>query len=293
LGERTIPVTTVEAPAKLNMSLKILGRRADGYHELVSLMVPVNIQDRLIFSSVSRGIHLSCQGIPVPATEKNLVFRAASAFFSRVGRNPSLSISLTKNIPVAAGLGGGSSDAAATLKTLNTMYHHPLGAGELAETALGLGADVPFFLYNIPSIARGVGERLEPLTNWPEFWYVVVTPPLSISTAWVYGNLKLELTVSENDYIVNPLRKDWADIGDILQNDLETVTAARYPVIASMKRILMDTGAEGALMSGSGPSVFGVFRSEEAARKAKDAVSSRAEGKVFLARNFRNVSFER
>jgi len=288
LGERAIPAMSVQAPAKLNLILKVVGRRADGYHELVSLMVPVNLVDRLTFSTGSPGIHLTCHGIPLPKNGDNLVFRAAEAFFSRARRKPFLSISLTKNIPVAAGLGGGSSDAAATLKALNTFYGHPLGSKDLAETALALGADVPFFLQNLPSIARGVGEQLEPVSDWPEYWYVIVTPPVSVSTAWVYNNLKLKLTTPENGYIVNPLREDWSTIGDLLENDLETVTAVRYPVIRSIKRVLVEAGAEGALMSGSGPSVFGVFRSEEAAGRAKETVCRRVEGKVFLAGNFRN-----
>jgi 4-diphosphocytidyl-2-C-methyl-D-erythritol kinase len=282
-----MPAVMMEAPAKLNITLKIVGRRPDGYHELNSLMVPINLLDRLAFSPSAPGIHLSCHGIPVPGNEENLVFRAAKAFFTRVSGSPSLSISLTKNIPVAAGLGGGSSDAATTLKALNGMNGYPLGAGELAEMALGLGADVPFFLHNVPSIARGIGERLKPITRWPDFWYVVVTPPLPVSTAWVYGNLKLELTGSENDYIVSPLREDWSTIADLLENDLETVTTVRYPVIESIKGLLVEAGADGALMSGSGPSVFGVFRSEQAAKEAGKYVASRAEGKIFVAGSYK------
>jgi len=287
LGERAIPAMRVETPAKLNLILKVVGRRADGYHELISLMVPVNLVDRVTFSRGAPGIHLTCQGIPVPENNDNLVFRAADAFFSRARRKPSISITLHKNIPVAAGLGGGSSDAAATLRALNTLSGHPLGTAALAETALTLGADVPFFLQNLPSIARGVGEQLEPVSDWPEYWYVIVTPPVSVSTAWVYNNLKLELTTPGNGYIVNPLRKDWSAIGGLLENDLERVTAARYPVIKSIKGILVEAGAEGALMSGSGPSVFGIFRSEEAARRAKRYISSRVEGRVFLAGQFK------
>jgi len=282
-----MPAVMMQAPAKLNITLKIVGRRPDGYHELNSLMVPINLVDRLAFSPAARGIHLSCHGIPVPGNEENLVFRAAKAFFTRVSRSPSLSISLTKNIPVAAGLGGGSSDAAATLKALNGMNGYPLGAEELAEMALGLGADVPFFLHNVPSIAGGIGERLKPVLRWPGFWYVIVTPPFRVSTAWVYGNLKLGLTGSENDYIVSPLREDWSTITDLLENDLETVTAAHYPVIESIKGLLAEAGADGALMSGSGPSVFGLFRSEQAAEEAGKYVTSRAEGEVFVVGSYK------
>jgi 4-diphosphocytidyl-2-C-methyl-D-erythritol kinase len=283
-----VPITTVTTPAKLNLILKVVGRRADGYHDLVSLMVPVNLTDTLTFSPGPRGIALSCRPDVLPKRQGNLVFRAASTFYARIEKKPFLSISLTKQIPVAAGLGGGSSDAAATLKALNRREGNPLDRETLAETALTLGADVPFFLQNLPAIARGVGEQLEPVTPWPGYWYVIVTPPLSVSTAWVYGNLKLELTTPENSSIVNPLRRDWTRIGDLLENDLETVTAARYPIIGYIKSLLLKAGAEGALMSGSGPSVFGVFRSEEAANSAKMALSSRVEGTVFALQDFRD-----
>jgi 4-diphosphocytidyl-2-C-methyl-D-erythritol kinase len=279
---------TVRAPAKLNLILKVVGKRADGYHDLVSLMVPVNLTDTLTFAPGPRGITLSCRPEVLPKGNENLVVRAATAFYARIEQKPFLSITLTKKIPMAAGLGGGSSDAAATLKALNSLEGSPLDGKALAETALTLGADVPFFLQNLPAIARGVGEQLEPVRPWPAYWYVIVAPPLSVSTAWAYGNLKLELTTPENGSIVNPLRNGWTRIGDLLENDLETVTAARYPIIGHIKSLLLEAGAEGALMSGSGPSVFGVFRSEETAKRAKKALSSRVEAAVFALQDFRD-----
>jgi 4-diphosphocytidyl-2-C-methyl-D-erythritol kinase len=303
LDRPSITVATVETPAKLNIRLKVVGRRPDGYHDLVSLMVPVTIFDTLDFSPGPPGITLSCEEGGLPEDEGNIVFRAALAFFARIGVRPALSISLRKNIPVAAGLGGGSSDAAATLTTLNRMYGTPLSGNEMADAALGLGADVPFFLHNRPSVATGVGECLEPIECWPASWYVVVTPPLAISTAWVYDRLemnaapasadadrpdmqRLRLTNREYDTILASLKKDRPDIRSLLENDLETVTASRYPVIDAVKKLLLETGAEGALMTGSGPSVFGIFRSEEAARKAAENVSSRRPGRVFVAASY-------
>ncbi len=291
---------TVWTPAKLNIRLKVVGRRPDGYHDLVSLMVPIGIFDTLDFSPGSPGVSLTCEGTGVPENEENLVFRAALAFYARIGEEPALSISLRKEIPVAAGLGGGSSDAAATLMTLNRMHGALLSGDEMAELAVDLGADVPFFLHNRPSVATGIGECLEPINHWPLFWYVVVTPPLTISTPWVYDRLemnatpspadsgrqdiqRLKLTNREYGTILTSLKKDRPDIRSLLENDLETVTAVHYPVIETLKKLLMESGAEGALMSGSGPSVFGVFRSEEEARKAEGIVSRRADGKVFLA----------
>lgn len=276
-------ITTVRTPAKLNLRLKVMGVRPDGYHELVSIMVPVNVTDTLLFAPSTRGITLSCDGISVPENEDNLVFRAAKTFFDRTHFRPALSISLTKQIPVAAGLGGGSSDAAATLKTLNHMYGHPLKWKEMSDTALALGADVPFFLYNRPSIARGIGERLEPIPNWPVFSYLIVSPSFRVPTAWVYDNLKLELTIHEDDPIVRLLKKGPPEIHSLLENDLETVTAVRYPVVNSIKKLLVEAGAEGALMTGSGPTVFGVFRSEGGIRKARELVISYGFGSVYLA----------
>ena len=271
------------APAKLNIRLKVTGRRADGYHELVSIMVPVGLFDHIELESTRlRRIMLSCQGFSVPNNKENLVYRAASVFFSKTGTPRGISIKLTKNIPVSAGLGGGSSDAAFILKGLNEMGSNPLKPKALADLAVGLGADVPFFLLNRPCIVRGIGDILEPIEKWPKFWYVIVKPGLDVSTAWIYGNLKLKLTKGEYQYIVNRLRKGRFEIRHILENDLETVTASHFPLIVNIKRHLLDVGAEGALMSGSGPSVFGVFKSRDKALIAKKKLISKALGEIFV-----------
>jgi 4-diphosphocytidyl-2-C-methyl-D-erythritol kinase len=271
------------APAKLNIRLKVTGRRADGYHELVSIMVPVGLFDHIELEFIRlRRIMLSCQGFSVPNNKENLVYRAASVFFSKTGTPRGISIKLTKNIPVSAGLGGGSSDAAFILKGLNEMGSNPLKPEALDDLAVGLGADVPFFLLNRPCIVRGIGNILEPIEKWPKFWYVIVKPGHDVSTAWVYGNLKLKLTKGEYQYIVNWLRKGHFEIRHILENDLETVTASHFPVIADIKKLLLNVGAEGALMSGSGPSVFGVFTSRDRALIAKKKLISKALGEIFV-----------
>jgi len=270
------------SPAKLNIRLKVTGCRPDGYHELVSLMVPVHLYDHIELEvSQTQGISLTCQGSPVPENEENLIFRAAQAFFSRTGRKQGLSIKLTKNIPVSAGLGGGSSNAACTLNALNIMASKPLSFKDLEEMAVSLGADVPFFLHNRPCIARGIGEILEPVKKWPKFWYVIVKPPMDVSTAWAYGNLKLELTTDEYGFILRYLAEERFKLADILENDLETVTAKRFPFINVIKKALISAGAEGALMSGSGPSVFGIFKSEDHALSAKRHLTSQNLGEVF------------
>jgi len=180
----------VKAPAKLNLRLKVTGRRPDGYHELVSLMVPVDLFDLLELRVIrERRIELSSEGFQVPTDENNLAYQAAFSFFAEAGIRQGVAIKLTKNIPVAAGLGGGSSDAAATLMALNKIWSQPLTLSQLHTIAVQLGADVPFFLYCAPSLATGIGDVLEPLKKWPKFWYVIVSPPIQVSTSWVYGAL--------------------------------------------------------------------------------------------------------
>jgi 4-diphosphocytidyl-2-C-methyl-D-erythritol kinase len=246
-------------------------------------MVPIRLFDRLELELIPSGINLSCQGISVPKDEKNLVFQAAQAFFSRAGLRQGVSIKLTKNIPVAAGLGGGSSDAALTLKGLNNICAKRLAPEDLRKLAVSLGADVPFFLETKPCIARGIGEILEPIEKWPEFWYVIVTPSIEVSTAWVYGNLKLQLTTDDYNYIINWLQEGRTNISHILENDLETVTGSHFPVIDRIKSSLVDEGAIGALMSGSGPSVFGIFESKDHAMSARRELMRMNLGVVFAA----------
>jgi len=276
------PGFCVSAPAKINAGLKVTGVRPDGYHELVTVMVPVSLYDRLEFWSCGGGVNLECSGNPVPCGEENLVCRAAHAFFERSGIKGGVKIRLEKKIPVAAGLGGGSSDAAATLSALNRIFENPLDQVALHKAALGLGADVPFFLRQGPCIARGIGEVLEPLEDWPDMWYVIVTPPVEVSTAWVYSNLKISLTSDKLAANMAQFKMTPFEVAGFLTNDLEAVTAARFPVIIRIKELLCDAGAEGALMSGSGPSVYGIFKTETKAREAKAGLMPMLSGEVFV-----------
>lgn len=279
---------TIKTPAKLNLRLKVTGQRPDGYHDLISIMIPIDLCDVLRVKLISQNqVRLSCEGLSVPADEENLAYRAALSFFTHTGIQKGLTIKLTKNIPVAAGLGGGSSDAAATLLALNEICRRPLSIPELHALAVELGADVPFFLESKPSLAAGIGEILEPLEKWPKFWYVIVNPPLQVATSWAYRNLKFELTRGEYDFIVKILKSDPFRVSDVLDNDLERVTAARFPIIESIKIRLMEAGAEGALMSGSGPSVFGVFSSLNQAEKARKSLISQNLGDVFVVTDWK------
>jgi 4-diphosphocytidyl-2-C-methyl-D-erythritol kinase len=157
---------------------------------------------------------------------------------------------------------------------------------------LHLGADVPFFLEPRPSIARGVGEILEPVGQWPELWYVIVTPPFQVSTAWVYGNLRLGLTSNEYDHIKDWLGKESLVISQFLENDLEAVTSAKFPILSRIKKSLLNAGAEGALMTGSGPSVFGVFRSQKRAEEAGERILPLDLGRVMVAGSWKDQSIE-
>jgi 4-diphosphocytidyl-2-C-methyl-D-erythritol kinase len=278
----------IQAPAKLNLRLKVTGRRTDGYHELVSIMIPVSLFDSLEVAVADHGrINLTCRGFSVPGDENNLVVRAASLFMTQAGIEKGLEIRLTKRIPVAAGMGGGSSDAAATLLVLNTVWAGALSPEALHDLGRQIGADVPFFLYGKPALARGIGDILEPLGDWPDWCYIIVTPPVQISTPWVYGNFQLKkLTRDELEYIKIVLGSHAVNISQFLENDLETVTSATFPIIDTIKKALIEAGAEGALMTGSGPSVFGVFRSLKEAESARKNLISRRLGDVFVARTW-------
>ncbi|MBN2418673.1 MAG: 4-(cytidine 5'-diphospho)-2-C-methyl-D-erythritol kinase [Deltaproteobacteria bacterium] len=266
----------LKAPAKVNVRLEITGKRPDGYHEIFSIFVPVELYDKLYIGHNNTGlISFKSKGLDVPQDPANLVYRAADSFFKKTGiKNSGVDIELEKNIPVAAGLGGGSSDAASTLLGLNKLYNLPINKEDLHKIALKLGADVPFFLDAVPSIVTGIGEILEPIPNWPELWYLIITPKLEISTAWVYQNYKMELTSNEYDYIRKTLKNDDVIVSSIVKNDLEKVTSTSFPIINTLKRKIMDAGAEAAIMSGSGPSVFGIFLSREKAVSARNLLMS-------------------
>lgn len=262
----------IEAPAKLNLSLRITGKRPDGYHEIESLFVPVALYDDLRISVIQEGIEASYSGRGLPEGQNNLVNRAALSFFEETGISKGAKINLIKRIPVSSGLGGGSSDAAATLRGLNILWGNPLSKGDLERLALSLGADVPFFLLPRPAVAKGIGEILEPIKDFPDLWYVLVSPNLMVSTAWAYKKFRLELTDGPNHNIIKISNGAALNIPDLLFNDLEGVTLSKYPFLSSIKASLKAFGALGALMTGSGPSVFGVFDSEKRAHVAGKAL---------------------
>jgi len=251
-------------PAKINLWLEVLRKREDGYHELSSLMLPVGIYDFLeLESHGGSGISLGCGDPAVPSDKSNLAWQAAEVFLSTVGSEIGMHIRISKNIPVAAGLGGGSADAAAVLLAMNHMYEDRLEMSQLESLAQKLGADVPFFLCQYPALATGIGGDLCQVDGLPDYPLVLVKPPLTVSTRWVYQSLKL--TRGQSRIKVQPfLARPW-QLREVMENDLESVTLASYPVLGEIKEWLLQNGALGALMSGSGPTVFGVFREKSQA----------------------------
>ena len=263
----------LKAPAKVNYRLDVLRRRPDGYHDLRMIMQRIDLcDDILIAESVEPGIRVSCGAAGVPEGPDNIVWRAADLLLRRAGRPVGLDIRITKRIPVAAGLGGGSSDGATVLMGVNDLLGLGLSDRELMEIGVTLGADVPFFIFKKTALAEGIGERLTPMDQVPPAWLVLINPNVPVSTAWVYQNLML---TSEKVLTNIPLLYgSVAELCSVLANDLEAVTISRYPLIQEIKEKLLSAGASGALMSGSGPTVFGVFAEESTARQAATTVAA-------------------
>lgn len=265
---------TILAPAKINLCLSVLGRRPDGYHDVKMLMQMVGLYDEVRVSLGGRGVSVTCDAGTVPSGKDNIAWKAAAAMLSRSESETGLAVTIKKTIPVAAGLGGGSSDAAAVLAAANKLLGTGLDRGQLAEIGAGLGMDVPFFFHGPLALASGRGEVLAGLGVLPNFWVLLVSPGFETSTAWAYKNLNLRLT--KNVDCNKIARLTVRNIAEGLHNDLETVTAAAHPVINRIEEALMAHGAVGARMSGSGPTVFGIFENEDGCRAA--AVSLSGEG---------------
>ncbi|MBW2521943.1 MAG: 4-(cytidine 5'-diphospho)-2-C-methyl-D-erythritol kinase [Deltaproteobacteria bacterium] len=283
---------TLKAPAKINLFLKIVARRSDGYHEIETLMHKVALFDVVRLAREGNSLALSCRGSKVPDGRENLAWKAAEAFFSVAGLDPAVRIELEKNITVAAGLGGGSSDAAAVLLGLNRLFDAGLEQERLLGIGAGLGADVPFFLQEFGcALATGIGEKLEPMGHLGDCWVLLVNPGFAVSTRWAYENFPL--TSTSNPYILARGRITEEEfhgaaprLVEELGNDLEAVTIARFPEIGSIKKELKKAGASAALMSGSGPTVFGLFAGKEQAQHAFTQFAGLYGDSVFLVRPY-------
>lgn len=270
------------SPAKVNLFLYVTGRRSDGYHDLMTLMCCVGIYDRILMTFNTGGISVSCRHPGVPQNEENLAFRAAEKFLKALNRPEGVHIVLEKNIPVAAGLGGGSSNAAAVLMGLNRRYGSPFSIDDLMTMGRDLGADVPFFLYGKPAVATGIGEKLTPYSGLAVYHIILIFPGFNVSTGEIYKKLKLRLTKKKNDNKYYPFRDKKFDPACDMHNDLEAVTLAMYPELGTIKEMLTASGAAGALMSGSGPTMFGLFHDVDQARNAFRSMTLPSDWQRFL-----------
>jgi len=268
------------SPAKINFVLKVLRRREDGYHDIASLMQMISLYDVLEFEPAVQGIALRCPGSNLPENEGNIIYRAAQALFSRMDYRGGIHITVRKAIPMAAGMGGGSSNAATTLLALNDLMGFGLTTEDLINIAKRLGADVPFFIFGATAWAFGIGERLQAAEGIPKAWLILINPGFELSTKTVYEKLNLRLTNAPNHYSI-PRFYTVHDLAAGLHNDLEKVSLQLHPSLRNIKELLIQNGALGALMSGSGPTVFGIFEDELSAQDAEKNIRIAGDWSIF------------
>jgi 4-diphosphocytidyl-2-C-methyl-D-erythritol kinase len=275
-------MTTRMSPAKVNLLLKVVSRRPDGYHNLVSIVDIVSVFDVMHFTEAPDGtVTIRDVASLLPPGPENTIYRAVMLLRETYGVSNGIDILVEKRIPIGSGLGGGSSNAATALKELVDLWDLRVGPEDLVKLGAKIGADVPLFLYGKPCIMRGIGDVISSV-ELPKLWYVVVYPDVSISTKDVYNGLRIVLTKDENEVKVSGKFATALDIAKVLENDLEEVALVRCPEIKTIKERLRDAGAIGSLMSGSGSAVFGVFKDEGDARRAFEEVGG-GFGSVFIA----------
>ncbi|MBR1691993.1 MAG: 4-(cytidine 5'-diphospho)-2-C-methyl-D-erythritol kinase [Lachnospiraceae bacterium] len=282
-----------KAYGKINLGLDVLRKRPDGYHDVRMIMQTVDLCDTLTF--VKRGddkIVLTSNKRELPNDENNLIYKAAKLLFSYKQMSGGVSIHLVKTIPIAAGMAGGSADAAATLCGLNDLFELGLSTEELLELGVQIGADVPFCIVGGCALSEGIGEVLTPLVNSLPCELVLAKPDIDVSTKYVYEHLRLDELEHHPD--IDGIRRamESGDLGgmcSLLENVLETVTAEKYEVIGELKRELLHQGAENAVMSGSGPTVFGLFAVREQAEAAKKAILEKQLAKEVFVSRFMNA----
>lgn len=269
----------LKALAKINLGLDVLRRREDGYHEVRMIMQTIYLYDKIQIQRLPRpGIEVSTNLYYLPVNENNLVYKAAKLLMDEFQIREGVHIGLRKHIPVAAGLAGGSSDAAAVLFGINRMFRLGLSREELMDRGVRIGADVPYCIMRGTALAEGIGEKLTPLPPAPKCPVLIAKPSISVSTRMVYENLRLDgNTVHPNiDAIIRAIELgDRRGMAENMGNVLESVTCVRYPIIWHLKAAMMECGAMNAMMSGSGPTVFGLFPNRETARMAYGEIRRR------------------
>ncbi|HSY09927.1 MAG TPA: 4-(cytidine 5'-diphospho)-2-C-methyl-D-erythritol kinase [Candidatus Dormibacteraeota bacterium] len=277
---------------KVNLLLNVLGKRADGFHELETVMQPVNFCDELTFERNSGGVELLCSDAALPVDSRNLVFRAAKNFLDAANVSGGVKIHLEKKIPLAAGLGGGSGNAAATLLALNELFDQPLATEKLFEIAATLGSDIPFFLQNKPALATGRGEKIQPLENFPALRgkaFLLIHPGFGISTAWAYQNLArfpaaLNGEKGRARELISRLQaNDLPASAGGLYNSLEAPALEKFPILELFQDFLRANGAVATLMSGSGSTTFAIAENISAAEMLAEKFKSKFGSNCWMA----------
>lgn len=284
---------SLKALAKINLGLDVVRRREDGYHEVRMIMQTIHLYDRLdIKRTQEPGIQIQTNLSFLPVNENNLIYKAAKLLMDEFSITDGVSVKLDKRIPVAAGMAGGSTDAAAMLIGVNRLFSLGLTKRQLMERGVQIGADVPYCIMRGTALAEGIGEALSPLPPMVKCPVLIAKPSISVSTKFVYQNLKLDDTTihPDIDRLIDDIKaKSLHDIAAHMGNVLETVTIPNYPVIDEIKKHMLSNGAVGAMMSGSGPTVFGLFDDEDTAKKAYKAMrSSHLARQVYLTSVYNN-----
>lgn len=283
----------VKALAKVNLGLDVIRRREDGYHEVKMIMQTIHLYDQLeIKKTMEPGIHITTNLDFLPTNENNLIYKAAKLLQDTCEMQEGVAVDLQKHIPVAAGMAGGSTDAAAVLYGMNELFQLGLKRQDLMELGVKIGADVPYCLMRGTALAEGIGEKLKSLPPMPKCPVLIAKPAIGVSTKFVYENLKLdEHTIHPDiDAQIAAIRKgDLKEVAAHMGNLLETVTIPEYPVIDEIKRCMMESGAINAMMSGSGPTVFGLFEDEATAQAAYETMrQSQLAKQVYLTSIYNN-----
>jgi 4-diphosphocytidyl-2-C-methyl-D-erythritol kinase len=278
----------LESPAKVNLRLEILKRREDGYHELRTLLQKISLHDTLHFSlKKEKGVSINTDHPKLPIGKDNLVYKAAQSMLKVSDYKGGVCIEIEKRIPLGAGLGGGSSNAATTLKAMNQLLKSNLSKKELMEMGLEIGADVPFFFLEGAAIGLGIGEQLKK-KELPILWYVLIYPDFEVSTRWAYQNFVL--TNQRIHFNLHKFLDTPEGISRILLNHLEEVVSEKYPQISIMKKILLSAGALGSLMTGSGPTVFGLFPEGKSAAGAYEKIRKLVGRKGWVVFNTHSIT---
>lgn len=277
---------SLRAMAKINLGLDVLRKREDGYHDVRMIMQTIELFDTITIKKIDKKTIKLQTNLPyLPTNKNNLIYRAAALLIDEFHITSGVDITLTKRIPVAAGLAGGSTDAAATLLGLNQLFHLNLSIKDLMERGVTLGADIPFCLLGNTALSEGIGEILTPLPSMPSCHILIAKPDIGVSTKYVYEHLMLNDQTKHPDIdgmIASLKANDLNGIVTRLDNVLEQVTIKRYPIIQQIKQTMLQAGALNALMSGSGPTVFGIFSSHEAALKAADDMKASSLAKDII-----------